>query len=334
MLALLPDITLEYEDQHSAFFLPFLISQGKHISRSCICEEGNLREVLEHLLVQQLLLGAPLYQEVLCYPSSLNHKGERISYTTLDTADFLDLMRQFGNEAVILSTLVQKNQELSSLWMYKRFLYQLRNGVRYFYQHKPEHYTWESACSVLQASGKESDQRILYEVYDLFEKYRGIKDPQLMLSFFPELQLMIQKKVLSWYLEVQKIQNNPAGLATLYLVFSLIFTLLEPLIPQYVQALRFLARIDAPLGQMPEEIRKRSAPEVLIYDLFDQLGSFKHTLEIPKHQHIKLMLKADKYSLEIAERYQDVLKELFHIDLIEKQRMHEAHPEEYTTMTF
>ncbi len=218
--------------------------------------------------------------------------------------------------------------------MYKTFLHQLRNGVRYFYQQRTEQYTWESACAIVEKEGKESDHWILYEMKDMFEKYRMIKHPQIMLSFFPELQLMIQKKVLSRYLEVQKIQKNPAGSATLHLVFSLIFSLLEPLIPTYIQALRFLSRVDSPVGEFPEKTVKRSAPEVLIYDIFDQINNFKHSLHIPKHQHINIMFKADKYSLEIANRYQDVLKQLLHIDDIQEQRMHETHPQDYAIIEF
>jgi valyl-tRNA synthetase len=278
-------------------------------------------------LRQQTLYGKPLFTELLPFESFLDtKKQERFSYQTLQTNQFFTFLDTYGVSPMRLSLLVQKNFSLETLCLYDGLLRQIWNGVRYVGSQTEDSWTLEKALTEFDKNADALDYWIIGEFLPLRGKYRALTTPQETIDFFPHLQQFIQKKLLARYLEVKKVQPEGTMQATMTILFSAIFQILHPFVPEYVEALLAVSGYQwEPLIHFPT-LKKTTLDIEIMFDLFEIIYTFKLRLHIKKHQKITLFLKADPNSLAVFDPRKPVLQMLFNVEQISSIRLHEPNP--------
>ncbi|GHW02481.1 hypothetical protein AGMMS50249_2670 [candidate division SR1 bacterium] len=332
LLNLLPNTEIIFSDSD---FLPgeynlYLHSLKKDILPVAFLEKDRYDRFLQEILLQYIILGKFIHNQAIVYPSRLDKKGERFSCFSLQNKDFFDNINSFGLNATRLAVIIQGEISQDLLRMYDTLLRQLRNGVRYWrFQDLKANFTEKEAIQKVSKKGNEADFRILSELDDLRTEYQSLTDYTFIKFFFPKLHLFIQNKFLSRYLELQKSEGSEARLDAIFLVIQKLLIMLYPLLPQYTKALSYVSGISIKNTNFPLEIKKKNSQSVILYKIFEQISTFKQSLNIQKHQHISIFLKADTHSLEEFKNHQAIFESLLKIDNINLIRMHENEPNGY-----
>jgi valyl-tRNA synthetase len=278
-------------------------------------------------LRQQALCGKPFFTELLPFESFLDtKKQERFSYQTLQTNQLFTLLDTYGISPMRLSLLIQKNFSLETICLYDGLLKQIWNGVRYVWSQTEDTWTLEKATAEFDKNADALDSWIIGEFLPVRRRYTTLTTPEEVISFFPYLQQFIQKKLLARYLEVKKVQPEGTMQATMTILFSAIFQILHPFLPEYVEALLAVSGYQwEPLIRFPA-LKKTALDIEIMFDLFEMIYTFKLRLHIKKHQKIALFLKADPNFLALFNPRKPVIQILFNVEQISSIRLHETNP--------
>ncbi|MDR0606971.1 MAG: hypothetical protein LBG52_01150 [Candidatus Peribacteria bacterium] len=308
----------------------FLTKQGRNISPLAFYEEGRCGKLACELLRQQALCGEMLFTELLPFSPFLDpKKQEKFSYQTLQTNQSFTLLDTYGVSPTRLSLLIQKNVSPETVPLYDGLLRQIWNGVRYVWSQTQETQTLEKAIVEFDRKADALDYWIMGEFLQLREKYSALMTPQTIISFFPQLQQFIQKKLFARYLEVKKVQPEGTMQATMVILFSAVFHILYPFVPEYVTALLAVSGYPwEPLLRFPV-LKKTTLDIEIMFALFEMIYTFKLRLHIKKHQKIALFVKSDPNSLALFEPRKPVIQALFNVEQISSIRLHEPNPTGY-----
>lgn len=298
----------------------FLLANKKQVSTVIILENNKYESLLQMLLLEQVFMQKYHYQTVNTYLPVIANQNIPI----------FKLIDQFWLDAIRLSLLVHRDANPESIRLFDNFLHKLRNGVRFFalFSHT-ETLSRTKAIKILEQKGEKADFWILSELEDLRIEYQSLTDYQSNLVFFQSLYIFIHNKLLTWYLELQKLQSSKALYATLFIVYKKVLCMLHHIIPDYAQALCFLSNLTLEAENLPVAVIQKTTNNVLLYNIFDQLSSFKSQLNILKHQHISAFVKADTHSLEIIDSHQNIFANLLKIDDLQLLRIHQSDIPDY-----
>jgi hypothetical protein len=94
---------------------------------------------------------------------------------------------------------------------------------------------------------------VLYKLEELYKEWCEIKAYEQYTTFFVTFKKDIQNIFFSWYIEIQKVHPTKNVQFVCAYFFNFIFSVLYPLVPEFIDALQYTSKKDFLLPIKPIE---------------------------------------------------------------------------------
>ena len=178
------------------------------------------------------------------------------------------------------------------------------------------------------------DTTVLYKLGELLKDRIDIKTYDKYISFFNSFKKTAQDIFFSWYLEIQKVHPTKNVQFVCSYFFNFLFTLLYPIIPEFIDALQYVSKKDflLPVKQI-QSLQSMDYTMNILFNIFSKVRDLKIECNIKQHESCKMFIKSNPSVLDIFNEQEQIFKNYFHISEINYLRLHEQTPLWYETFT-
>lgn len=306
----------------------YLNSNNIQIDNHVIIGENQRTKTFASLLIQELLLWKTIFNEFTeCW--YLNYEflwNKKLNKTQIEQSQ-RDSFLTYWENPVRLNFLINQTYDQKEILLNNIFLKQIWNAVRLCIQ-KDFLPTDIEKCLNNQPQTFESfDTTVLYKLEELRRDWQDIKNYEEYCKFFNLFKASIQNIFFSWYLEIQKIHPTKDVQFVCSYFFNFLFTILYPLIPEFIDALQYVSKRSFifPIKSV-ESCKSIDYNMNFLFNLFTKIKDLKIEHNIQQHEPCTIFIKANPSILEIFNKHEQIFKNYFHISEVIYLRLHEQTP--------
>ncbi|MBR4634605.1 hypothetical protein IKO50_06810 [bacterium] len=214
------------------------------------------------------------------------------------------------------------------------FLKQIWNATRLCIQ---KNFLPKDTKEILKNLPKDFDDfdiSVLEKLNDLYYDRQNVKTYEDFIKFFEHFKNSIQNVFFSRYLEIQKINptNNVQFVCSYF--FSLLLTILYPLVPEFIDALQYVSERNLLNPIEPIVLNKNMDYNMnVLYNTFTKIKEMKIEYNIKQHEFCNIFIKSNPTICELFTQYEQIFINYFHISDIIYLRLHEQTPLGYEIFT-
>ena len=318
-------------------FIPCYLYNNNYIFNNNIIYDENQREQnFQSVIIQQLLLWNSIGNNFIEYTYN---KEEEFLWNETQTQKQIeqtikDSFWIYGENPIRLSFLINGTFNKNNILLHNIYLKQIRNAIRFCSQEK---FLPENIEDILKNPPTESndyDLFILYKLQELYQEWKDIQDFEQYINFIHTFNNSIQNAFFSRYLEIEKIKTTENVQFICCYFFNFLLTILYPLVPEFVDALRYISNRNFIQPITPIILTKSIDYNTnILYNTFSKIKDIKIEFNIKQHEQCNIFIKSSPTICEILKEHEQILKNHFHIVDIDYLRLHEQNPLWYEIIT-
>ena len=168
---------------------------------------------------------------------------------------------------------------------------------------------------------------VLQKLCILFDERTKIKTHEEYVAFFKTFKESVQNIFFSRYLEIIKVHPTKNVQFVCSYFFNFLLTILYPTIPEFVDAIQYVAERDFLFDIIPIQIDQDSDYNTnVLYYAFIKIKQAKIQCNIKQHESCNIFIKSTPTIWNIIAQNDQLLKNYFHISEISYIRSHEQIP--------
>ena len=329
----IPDDVIDPEFIHLC--IPCYLNDNIKIDDHITINENERNKAFEALLIQELLLWKTIFHNFTEY-SCINCDffwNKQLNKVQIEQSQ-RDSFLTYWENPIRLNFLINQTYDQKEILLNSIFLKQIRNAVRLCLQKDflPKNI---KECLIWQPETFENfDATVLYKLEELYKEWCEIKTYEQYTTFFVTFKKNIQNIFFSWYIEIQKVHPTKNVQFVCAYFFNFIFSVLYPLVPEFIDALQYVSKKDFLLPIKPIEswISIDYAMSIL-FKMFSEVKNLKIESNIKQHESCKMFVKSNPSILDMLNKHEQIFKNYFHISEITYLRLHEQAPLWYETFS-
>ena len=315
--------------------IPCYLNDSIKIDDHITMNTGERNKIFKALLIQELLLWKTIFHnftEYTClgYDFLWNKQLTKIQIEQSQRDSFLT----YWENPIRLNFLINQTYDQKEILLNSIFLKQIRNATRLCIQKDFLPKSIEKCLDQQPEIFENFDSTVLYKTEELYKKRCEITTYEQYTKFFTAFKKDIQNIFFSRYIEMQKVQPTKNVQFVCAYFFNFIFSVLYPIIPEFIDALQYVSKRDFLLPIKPIEtwITIDYAMNIL-FKTFSEVKNLKVDCNIKQHESCKMFIKSNPTILDMLNKYEQIFKSYFHISEITYLRLHEQVPLWYETFT-
>ena len=314
----------------------YIYQNNNKINDTIIHNYDERFEMFQQILIQQVLLWDTIFNNFLehSYDQTSEFLWEKqLSKNQIEQFQW-NLFAIYWENPIRLNLIINQTYDQKEIILNNIFLKQIRNALRLCLQ---KNFLSASIQDNLNNKPKEFNESDLFVLYNLslaYNELKNIKSIDQYIKFFSDFKSSAQNPFFSRYLEIQK--NHPSENIQFVCsyFFCLLFHILFPLIPEFVNAICYISNINF-IIPIPDLILTK-APNFstnTIYDTFVKIKQLKIDSNIKQHEFCDIFIKCNPSLLDSFKQYEQILINYFHIIDISYIMPHEQNILWYETLT-
>lgn len=308
--------------------IPCYLSDSIQIDKHVIINENERGKAFEALLIQDLLLGKTLFNnftECSCinFEFLWNKQPNKVQIEQSQRDSFLT----FWENPIRLNFLVNHTYDQKEILLNSIFLKQIWNAVRLCLEKDflPENI--QNCLNQEPETFENFDITVLYNLEQLRKEWYDIKTYEEYKIFFNTFKKTLQNIFFSWYLEIQKVHPTKNVQFVCAYFFNFIFTVLYPIIPEFIDALQYVSKKDflIPIKSITS-CQSIDYTMNMLFKIFTEVKNLKIECNIKQHESCKMFIKWNPSILDMLNEHEQLFKNYFHISETTYLRLHEPTP--------
>ena len=316
--------------------LCYLYQKNININNQIIINKDERRKTFKELLIQQLLLWHTISTKFLEYSYDDNKDSLWNKHLTkLQLEQFQrNLFSTYWENPIRLWFLINKSFDERQIIINSIFLKQIWNATRLCIQ---KDFLPKDTKEILKDQPKDFDDfdiSVLEKLNDLYYDRENVKTYEEFIKFFEHFKNSIQNVFFSRYLEIQKINPTKNVQFVCSYFFSLLLTILYPLVPEFIDALQYVSERNLLNPIEPIVLNKNMDYNMnILYNTFTKIKEMKIEYNIKQHEFCNIFIKSNPTICELFTQYEQIFINYFHISDIIYLRLHEQTPLGYEIFT-
>ena len=313
----------------------YLINNNIQIDSHIIIDENTRRKAFEWLLTQQLLLWKTIFNEFTeCSP--INYEflwNKHLNKAQIEQSQ-RDSFLTYWENPIRLNFLINQTYDQKEILLNSIFLKQIWNAVRLCIQKDFLPKDIEECLNQQPQIFEDFDTTVLYKLEELRDNWESIENYEEYTKFFNLFKKSAQNTFFSWYLEIQKVNPTKDVQFVCSYFFNFLFTILYPLIPEFVDALQCVSKKSFifPIKKI-ESCKAIDYNMNFLFNVFTKIKDLKIEYNIQQHEPCIMFIKSNPSILDVFNEHEKIFKNYFHISEITYLRLHEPTPLWYETFS-
>ena len=315
--------------------IPCYLNDSIEIDEHITINETERNKAFESLLIQELFLWKTLFRnftEYSCtsYESLWNKQLNKVQMEQSQRDSFLT----FWENSVRLNFLINQTYDQKEILLNSIFLKQIRNAVRLCLQKDFLPQNIKECLDQEPESFENFDTTVLYKLNELYKERNEIETHEEFTSFFKSFKKDIQNIFFSRYLEIEKVHPTKNVQFVCSYFFNFIFTVLYPIIPEFIDALQYVSKRDFLVPIKPiSSCQSTDYTMNILFKIFTEVKNLKIECNIKQHESCKMFIKWNPSILDMLNEHEQIFKNYFHISETSYLRLHEPTPLGYETFS-
>lgn len=307
----------------------YLKWKGIDINQQKIFTKESENNIFKELLIQQLLLWSPIFNELLLEDYNIESEflwNKELTKYQLEQSqrDFFSL---YWENPVRLNFLINKTFNQKEIILNSIFLKQIRNAIRLCIQKDFLPKDIETCLNNQPDEFDDYDIFVLNKLNELLTDLKIVETYQEFMNFFNNFKENMQNVFFSRYLEIIKIHPTKNVQFVCSYFFNFLITILYPIVPEFTEALQYLSERNFLIPINSVNLKKSVNYNTnMLYDTFIKIKQLKLENNIQQHKSCNIFIKSTPTICEIFAENEQIFKNYFHISDINYIRLHEANP--------
>ena len=307
-------------------FTSYLYESWININQQKIINNNERFWTLHDLVLQQIFLWKTIqsqFIECLYNKKNENFWDKDLSPIQIEQIQW-NLFNLYWENPVRLNLITNHTYDQKEILLNNIFLKQIWNAIRYCSQNNLLPTDISNTLNQSPDITDELDLTIICKLNELYNDRESIKNAEQYISFFSHFKASTQDLFFSWYLEMQKYTSTKDIQYVCAYFFNFLLTVLYPLIPEYVEALSYVSNREFLHPIIPIKTNKSSDYNMnAFYEIFVHIKHMKLEFDIKQHEYCNIFLKSWPSLSNFLKKYENILKNYFHIDEITYLMLHE-----------
>jgi len=305
----------------------YLKSKWININPLIIFDKENLPKIFKSLLIQELILWETITNNLMEY--SYNKKNEflwdkQLSKNQIEQSQW-DIFSLYWENPIRLNFLIDQSFNQKQIVLNNIFLKQIWNAVRLCIQKDFLPQDIEKCLNNPPKDFEDFDICILEKLNEICNERNNIREYEEYINFFHVLKNSIQNIFFSRYLEIQKIKPTKNVQFVCSYFFTLLLSILSPLVPEFINALQYISKRNFIHNIYSIKLDKNSDYNMnTLYNTFIKIKQIKIEQNIKQHESCNIFIKTTPTIWKFFSENEQIFKNYFHISNINYLRLHEA----------